>query len=50
MTEETKTVVDNHPTLNELDLRHTLTPPEGIEELEKILIKKTVKLKLGNKN
>ena len=50
MTDETKKIADNHPTLIELNLRHTLSSKENVEELENILIKKAVKLKLGNKN
>ena len=50
MTDETKKIADNHPSLIELNLRHTLSTKENVEELENILIKKAVKLKLGNKN
>jgi Ran GTPase-activating protein (RanGAP) involved in mRNA processing and transport len=50
MTDETKTIADNHPSLIELNLRHTLSSKESVEELEEILIKKSIKLKLGNKN
>jgi hypothetical protein len=50
MTDETKKIADNHPTLIELNMRHTLSTKENVEELENILIKKAVKLKLGNKN
>ena len=49
ITEETKKIAGAHPNLIELNVRSTKTLEKDVKQLEEVLIRKSIKIQLGNK-